>query len=373
MTGTPKVCIRCKQDCSNRPRTKDPQGNYTCKECFDQLAAASKVAPNKAAAKPAPRAATPVAAAADIYDDEAGFMASLLDDNSSAQNMQTGAVACPNCGGGMATGAMVCITCGYNKATGQAATASVVAGPGDGGRIGGDLVGSAGALAKVAAGAMASGSMILVGSIVGAAIGGGIGAAIWAAICYNINYEIGWIAWGVGILAGFGAAIGSRGHTGLLTGGIAVVVAILAILAGKYITIDMTVNDIAKQVAREMEVTEDNAIAVIARGIAAEHENAGRTVNWPQDINPDYAFEEDEFPEAIWKDAKGRWARLPETSRADYRDAAHRDQQRFIADVAEYAKGEGFIHMFSLFDILFFGLAIVSAAGIGAGGSMSED
>jgi hypothetical protein len=215
--------------------------------------------------------------------------------------------------------------------------------------------------------------MILVGSIVGAAIGGGIGAAIWAAICYNINYEIGWIAWGVGILAGFGAAIGSRGHTGLLTGGIAVVVAILAILAGKYITIDMTVNDLTRQVAREMEVTQDNAIAVIARGIAAEHENAGRTVNWPQDINPEYAFEEDEFPAEIWKDAKSRWSRLPESSRETYRDAAHRDQQKFLAEIAVYAKGEGFLHMFSLFDILFFGLAIVSAAGIGSGGSMSED
>lgn len=34
-----KVCVVCKQDCSKRPRIKDPQGRYTCQACADKLAA----------------------------------------------------------------------------------------------------------------------------------------------------------------------------------------------------------------------------------------------------------------------------------------------------------------------------------------------
>lgn len=32
-----KVCVVCRKDCSNRPRTKDGQGRYTCRKCVDRL------------------------------------------------------------------------------------------------------------------------------------------------------------------------------------------------------------------------------------------------------------------------------------------------------------------------------------------------
>ena len=32
-----KICIRCGLDCSNRPRTKDLQGRYTCRDCYDAM------------------------------------------------------------------------------------------------------------------------------------------------------------------------------------------------------------------------------------------------------------------------------------------------------------------------------------------------
>lgn len=34
-----KVCVVCKQDCSKRPRIKDPQGRYTCQTCADKIEA----------------------------------------------------------------------------------------------------------------------------------------------------------------------------------------------------------------------------------------------------------------------------------------------------------------------------------------------
>lgn len=66
-----------------------------------------------------------------------------------------------------------------------------------------------------------------------ACVGGAIGAGIWYAIVMATDYEVGYVAWGVGALAGFGMMMGVGGHddrAGILAGGIAG----LALLAGKY-------------------------------------------------------------------------------------------------------------------------------------------
>ncbi len=83
----------------------------------------------------------------------------------------------------------------------------------------------------------------LVGGIFGAVVAGLIGAGIWTGIAYGTGYEIGWIAWGVGALVGFGALIGARREASPMLGGIAVIVAILALLAGKYITIELFIDE----------------------------------------------------------------------------------------------------------------------------------
>lgn len=106
-----KTCIVCGQDCSNKPRTKDAQGRYTCKECYEKLLAAQKQKAAARAAASAPVAATTTADDADPGDD--GVMASLL------QNTEAITETCPSCGSGMGAGSMVCTICGYNKDTGQ--------------------------------------------------------------------------------------------------------------------------------------------------------------------------------------------------------------------------------------------------------------
>lgn len=47
--------------------------------------------------------------------------------------------------------------------------------------------------------------------IVGGVIGGLLGAAIWAAVTYFTEYQIGWLAVGVGFLAGFGVRLLGKG------------------------------------------------------------------------------------------------------------------------------------------------------------------
>lgn len=37
MSSPAKICTVCGIDCSSKPRTKDPQGRYTCRECYDRL------------------------------------------------------------------------------------------------------------------------------------------------------------------------------------------------------------------------------------------------------------------------------------------------------------------------------------------------
>jgi hypothetical protein len=119
-TASGKVCIVCGQDCSAKPRTKDPQGRYTCKECFDKLAAkraqtAAPPAPRPAAPpKPAARPqAPPVAPLVEQAPDDDVVMAGLLKDVPAMTE------TCPSCGAGMLAGAAVCTMCGYNKETGR--------------------------------------------------------------------------------------------------------------------------------------------------------------------------------------------------------------------------------------------------------------
>jgi phosphate/sulfate permease len=74
----------------------------------------------------------------------------------------------------------------------------------------------------------------MVKGIIGGLIAAVIGAGVWAAIAYFTGYEIGWIAWGIGALVGFVAAKAAGDDAGDGLGIVAAVIAVLAILGGKY-------------------------------------------------------------------------------------------------------------------------------------------
>jgi hypothetical protein len=73
--------------------------------------------------------------------------------------------------------------------------------------------------------------MAVIGGIVGAVIGG----IIWAAIAVITDYEIGYVAVGVGALAGGGVVIANGGKRGLPYQLIAVVTGVAGIFAGKFL------------------------------------------------------------------------------------------------------------------------------------------
>ncbi len=162
-TATPaKTCIKCGQDCSGKPRTKDAQGRYTCRECYDKLMAARagapamvqpakavEVKPLSAKAPVVKVTAKPVAAAtpaADAYDDAppaeepeftlgdgAGFGEGIPLDEDAAGIASAAAAqptACPGCGVFLPHGTVICTRCGMNTQTGKALGTAKLAGEG---------------------------------------------------------------------------------------------------------------------------------------------------------------------------------------------------------------------------------------------------
>jgi hypothetical protein len=93
-----KVCQVCKQDCSARPRQKDAQGRYTCKECLDK-AAARRASPKAQSAAP---------------EVDPGLAAALAGVDQAAMT------PCSNCGILLKPDAVLCTACGFDISKGRA-------------------------------------------------------------------------------------------------------------------------------------------------------------------------------------------------------------------------------------------------------------
>lgn len=103
-TAPAKVCIKCGRDCAGRPRVRDPQGRYTCRECIDN---------------PMPRSSPPLPPSSDEVD--LGY--ALVEEQRAATPTVPENATCMGCGILMAPGALMCTHCGFDTRTGmQAAT-----------------------------------------------------------------------------------------------------------------------------------------------------------------------------------------------------------------------------------------------------------
>jgi hypothetical protein len=157
--------------------------------------------------------------------------------------------------------------------------------------------------------------------VVAAALGGGIlGVALWVGVADATGRELGLVAWGVGALVGVLVRAAAREWVGAGPGGIAAVVAVLSVAGGKYATVAYIVG---KVVAAEAEV-----------------------------VTPE-----------------GRWAALPTEERVRLTDARRAEQKRDLAAALPGLRLAAFKASFTPFDILWFGLAVLTAARIGSGRS----
>jgi hypothetical protein len=158
--------------------------------------------------------------------------------------------------------------------------------------------------------------MNLIGGLLGGVVGGLIGAAIWIAIGYWTGYEVGWIAWGIGALVGVGVQVGARRKGGLPGGGTAVILAIAAILAGKWAVVRIEVDRVFGG--------DDVVISYIADVIIAEHDERGETVLMPPETMEVDTIPET-YPTSIWMQAMQRWQAL---------DAQQQDELRALPALA---------------------------------------
>lgn len=223
--------------------------------------------------------------------------------------------------------------------------------------------------------------MSLLKMAIGGAVAGLIGAAIWAAIGYFTGLEIGWIAWGIGMLVGIGVrVVGSQeiatfdkvqkrmvrttvGAEGPVAGMVASVLAVVSVLAGKYALVHLFLSAPASSIEDFLE--DDAMISSIADQIVIEHESSGRTVSWPAGVAADEAYERADYPPEIWTEAESRWNAVPPEEKESLKAA----QAQLIGEAFENLEGAEssmFLASFGAFDLLWFGLAAVTAFRLGA-------
>ena len=102
-----------------------------------------------------------------------------------------------------------------------------------------------------------------VGGLIGAAIGG----AVWIAVGYFLEAEVGYIAWGIGLLAGIGVRAMAGNSEGAMCGIAGVLSAVGVVLLSKYLVISLHVNAlIAKEADLGSRPTPNAMISSVARG-----------------------------------------------------------------------------------------------------------
>lgn len=210
---------------------------------------------------------------------------------------------------------------------------------------------------------------VLLGTLAGV-----VGAAVWAAIAYYANFEIGWIAWGIGVGVGFAVAAGVGGEVGVPSGVLALVLTCLSIVGGKYAAIEISIdNEIDTLIEQESAkfANDEYTISYIADTVVGEWEEAGKTVAWPANVDPEMAEKRTDYPSDVWAEAENRWDAMTPAEREAFRDTMRQMQranmEQFMEEVRDEAAAEGFKASFSLFDLIFFGLGAVTAFKIGSG------
>jgi len=111
-----KICMVCGEDCSNRPRTKDPKGRYYCKPCFEL---ARRRYQKKAAARARSRAPAPPDAHGQPY-----VLTEPAPESKQAPVPSRPSAACPSCGRPLPPNTKICVNCGVNVATGRSIVTS---------------------------------------------------------------------------------------------------------------------------------------------------------------------------------------------------------------------------------------------------------
>jgi hypothetical protein len=156
--------------------------------------------------------------AAPVADDSQGYsraLDDLVDEATAAPALPSSDEACPKCGAPMPAHVVLCVSCGYDSRSGKVLKTKK--------RKEADP--SAAAEAAKTAGRFVIGLVL-------SSVGALIGSVIWCVVVFVTFHEIGWIAWGLGFLAGLGMKLG-YGEESDTAGFASAGIAVAGILAAK--------------------------------------------------------------------------------------------------------------------------------------------
>lgn len=203
-----------------------------------------------------------------------------------------------------------------------------------------------------------------------AATAGFVGAIIWAAIAYYAEYELGLLAWGIGAAVGAAMMAGVQEKASTQTGILALAIALVSIVGGKYLAVEMIFSDLDGEWDGEvirLANDEPYAISWIADEVIGEYEAEGKPINFPATANLDSPETANDYPGDVWADASQRWQAMSADEQQAFRDDVIERQKLNFEAISGSYKTEGFLASFSFFDILWFGLGGISAYKLGAG------
>lgn len=204
-------------------------------------------------------------------------------------------------------------------------------------------------------------------------IGGFLGLAIWVAIGYLTEHEVGYIAWGVGFIVGAAVRMGvdtSNEPDGRLLGVFAAATAIGSILLAKYILFTMITSgfDSAEFGAQFVDhASDEGRIVSIADEVVEEMTQKGQTLKWAPGMNVETAEKEADYPIEVWKEAKARWDAVSPEEKQRTKDEEVAAFKKIFAQFRP-----SFKDYFSPYDLLWFGLATMTAFRIGNGNHGDE-
>lgn len=226
---------------------------------------------------------------------------------------------------------------------------------------------------------MSAGSKIV--WILSGFFGGIIGGVIWGAIAYFTGYEIGYVAVGVGALVGICVRSQAGSHAGFETGMGSAVITITCVLLAQYFSLAlMATNHIQKTIIANPQKVDPpdyaDMVNVFAYKIAAEKEQAGTKLIWPQIADDKLANTppEDLFPAGIYAEAKTKW-NVKSLQEKEKLIAEEYEARKQAVGTALIENGT-FMHIASnlnLFEVLgpmsylFIGIAAVTAFRMGGG------
>jgi hypothetical protein len=225
--------------------------------------------------------------------------------------------------------------------------------------------------------------MKLVKWLIGGGIGAAIGGAVWIAVIHFTGYELGWIAWGVGGLAGLGVAITGDADLDGGSGIVAAGLAIAAILLGKVMIYDHYANAMVAQISAQL-TSEQAYISTVANriigregyseselmampypaptGTTAEALDAIDSLAEIEAIDLDYAAN---YPIEIWAQAEQEWQGMASADRQTIQD----EHQQAVDEMEAYATaGTSLGDVVGIFDALWLFLAAGTAYKLGSQG-----